>query len=86
MSSNHLELDLTVGKEKEGLYFNLPFEVPQGVERIDIRYRYERYHSYTKDNVMQTEEINVVDLALASNTGDFIFLHHMYLVILFIKF
>ena len=47
MSSNHLELDLTVGKEKEGLYFNLPFEVPQGVERIDIRYRYERYHSYT---------------------------------------
>ena len=72
MPGNHLELDLTIGKEKEGLYFNLPFEVPQGVERMDIRYRYERYHSYTKDNVTQTEEINIVDLALASNTGDFI--------------
>lgn len=72
MSGKHLELDLYIEKEKEGLYFNLPFEIPEGVERLDIRYRYERHRSYTLGQVTQTEEINIVDLALASNTGDFI--------------
>lgn len=72
MPDNHLKLDLYIEKEKEGLYFELPFEVPEGVERMDIRYHYQRHHSYAIDNVTKTEEINIVDLALASNTGDFI--------------
>lgn len=72
MPTTHMELDLFIGKEKEGLYFQLPFVVPENVERMDIRYKYERHRNTTFDGVTKTEEINIIDLALASNTGDFI--------------
>ena len=71
-NTGHIQLELFVGKEKEGLYFELPFEVPEGVERIDIRYGYERRRSSFTDGQAKTEEINVIDLALSSNTGEFI--------------
>lgn len=67
-----IQIDLLIGKDKEGLYFDLPFETPEGVQRIDVRYSYERHRSTTADGVTKKEEINIIDLALASGTGEFI--------------
>lgn len=67
-----IKIDLFVEKEKEGLYFEAPFSVPEGVQRIDIRYGYERYRTVTAEGEDRTEEINIIDLALCSGTDEFI--------------
>lgn len=67
-----VRMELFIGKEKEGSYFELPFEVPSGVFRITVKYKYER-HSVTEiDGVKKTEEINIIDFGLSSNTGEFV--------------
>ena len=65
-------MDILIGKEKEGLYFDLPFQTPKGVQRIDIRYSYERHRSTAVNGVTKNEEINIIDLALSSGAGEFI--------------
>lgn len=67
-----IKIDLLIEKKKEGLYFDLPFQTPEGVQKIDIRYSYERYRTTVHDGITETEEINIVDLALSSNSGEFI--------------
>ncbi len=67
-----VQLEILVGKEKEGLYFDLPFEVPEEVERIDITYSYTRFPTLSSDGSVKTGEVNIIDLALSSNTGEFI--------------
>ena len=56
--TDRLVLDIFIKKEQEGTYFNLPFEVPKNVDRMDIQYSYSRSH--------------IVDLALSSANNEFI--------------
>lgn len=67
-----IKIDLFIEKEKEGLYFDLPFQTPAGVQRMDIRYSYEHSRASVHDGITQKEEINIVDLALSSNTGELV--------------
>lgn len=69
---NTIEVSIIIGREKEGSYFELPFETPQNVQRIDIRYKYERRRSVTLKGGISKEEVNIIDLALSSNSGEFI--------------
>ncbi len=60
-----LTIPLHIGKEREGQYFELPFDVPEGVQRIDVSYSFERYRMI--DGVRT--EFNVIDLGLSSPNG-----------------
>jgi Predicted metal-dependent phosphoesterases (PHP family) len=65
-------IELFIEKEKQGFYLELPFEVPENVQRIDIRYGYERHRTTKIEGIEKSEEVNIIDLALSSNTGEFI--------------
>lgn len=67
-----IKIDLFINKEKEGLYFDLPFETPEGVQRIDVRYSYERHRTTIADGITKKEEINIIDLAICSESGEFV--------------
>lgn len=70
--SKTMVLEVFIGKEKEGLYFDVPFEVPEGVEEIGVRYQYERYRSVACEGITKTQEINIIDLAISSEKAGFI--------------
>lgn len=67
-----MEIELFIEKDKEGLYFDQPFEVPGGVERIDIKYSYTRFITTSHEGADVISQVNIIDLALASNKGEFI--------------
>lgn len=61
----HIEYKITPENRKSYIY--IPFEVPQNVERMEVRYTYDGDHV----NARQTEkEKNVIDFALLDNNGD----------------
>ena len=37
-----IAFERAIRKDEERTYFTLPFEVPEGIERLDIRYDYPR--------------------------------------------
>lgn len=56
----------TVTKSEEKTYIKVPFEVPEGVERIEIRYS----HEGDGANSMPVGEKNVIDFALLDAHGN----------------
>lgn len=66
------KIQLFIDKEKEGQYFELPFDVPENISRIDVRYSYPRHVEVTKDGETQRIEKNIIDLALKNADGQFI--------------
>lgn len=65
--STKLHIEYKVGPDKRKSYIYIPFDVPENVERMDIKYYYEG----DGQNSRQTgKEKNVIDFALIDNNGD----------------
>jgi len=66
-------LELFVEAGQQGTYILLPFNMPPGVERLALRYRYARYHESesTSGNVtiIASQEVNIIDLGLIAPDG-----------------
>lgn len=58
--------------EEERLYFTIPFEVPENIERLDITYTYPRHVETVKDGITLSEERNIIDLALTAGDGEYV--------------
>ena len=61
-----------IHKSEERLYFTIPFEVPVGIERLDIEYHYPRYLQTSEGTATFREEINIIDLALNAPNGEYV--------------
>ncbi|MGI5989425.1 MAG: CehA/McbA family metallohydrolase [Lachnospiraceae bacterium] len=53
-------------KEQEGSYFTVPFEVPEGVTRLDVEYH---YPGHVKGAAGDRRPVNTIDLGLEDETG-----------------
>ena len=66
-------LEFTIEPEQQGQYLLFPFEMPEGVERLDLRYRYERHRESPASAgaavFTAREEINIIDLGLIAPDG-----------------
>jgi len=62
-----LRIDYFVSHEQSDLYLEIPFEVPENVERIDIEYHYEGENVNTNKN---GKDKNVFDFALLDTKGE----------------
>lgn len=58
--------------EEERLYFTIPFEVPENIERLDITYTYPRHVESIVDGVVCSQERNIIDLALTAGDGEYV--------------
>ncbi|MBP3040996.1 CehA/McbA family metallohydrolase [Bacillaceae bacterium Marseille-Q3522] len=67
-----IEIELFVDKEKEEQYLELPFDVPENVDRIDIVYDYQRYDENYQEDSRIIKEINIIDFALEAEDGQFL--------------
>lgn len=69
-----LHLTLFVDHAREGSYFTLPFEVPEGTESIAISYCYDRrppvQHTLGCGTFTSRAEVNVIDLGLLDPKGE----------------
>ena len=61
-----------IRKEEERLYFTIPFEVPENIERMDLYYEYPRHVQREDDGVVCVEERNIIDLALTAGDGEYV--------------
>ncbi len=61
-----------IGKELEGSYFKIPFQVGPGVERIDIAYSYEKMRIASGEGITTGRQVNIVDLSLCGVNGSYI--------------
>ncbi len=73
MTEKVIKIDLEIEPEKQGTYFTIPFEVPPGIESIELVYLYER-RSREEEKLaagMFTAEAenNIIDLGLLSPDG-----------------
>ena len=68
-----LHLSIQIDRSRQGTYFTLPFQVPEGIESITVKYRYERRPEKEQvlDNGVWTAraEVNVIDLGLIDPRG-----------------
>ncbi|MCL7455528.1 MAG: CehA/McbA family metallohydrolase, partial [Anaerolineae bacterium] len=68
-----LHLSVQIEPSQQGTYFTLPFEVPEGVESIALRYRYERWivqeQALDHGLFMARTEDNIIDLGLIDPRG-----------------
>ena len=69
-----LHLSLYIDHEREGTYFPLPFRVPERIESVAIRYRYERHaereEPLNRGAFTGRPEVNIVDLGLLDPRGE----------------
>jgi hypothetical protein len=68
-----LSLELFVEPAQQGSYLRLPFSMPAGIEALDLRYRYKRFHEQetAAGSVAFTsrQEVNIIDLGLIGPDG-----------------
>lgn len=68
-----LEKTLNVEASQQGSYLFLPFDIPEGVQKLRIKYSYQRYADIDKgipNGVFKdTSELNIIDLGLISPHG-----------------
>ncbi len=66
-------IDLQIEHKQQGSYFTIPFEVPSGIESIDLFYTYPRRPSSEEQLpngvFTATPELNIVDLGLVAPDG-----------------
>jgi hypothetical protein len=68
-----LHLSVQIDRSRQGTYFTLPFQVPDGVESLTLQYRYERRPE--KGQVLDggvftaRTEVNIIDLGLIDPKG-----------------
>jgi len=65
-------IKLKIEKDSERQYIPVPFELPEGLERIDVRYRYPRADLAERDGFTLRTNSCVIDLALEAPGGDFV--------------
>lgn len=76
-----MKIDYFVSHEQSDLYIEIPFEVPENVERIDIEYHYEGEDVNTNKN---GKDKNVFDFVLVNADGEDVGtrgnkIHHIYI-------
>jgi hypothetical protein len=69
-----LHLSIRVDHSQQGSYFPLPFQVPEGIESIALRYRYER-HAQREQPLERgvftgRPEVNIIDVGLIDPRGE----------------
>lgn len=73
MRTSEISFTRFIPKQQERTYQELPFRVPEGVCRVDIAYRYERFRKCREQNgILRSREINIVDLALRDAQGTYL--------------
>ena len=73
MKTSQITFREFIPKSKERTYYELPFEVPENVCRIDIEYAYSRHREEPgADGVTLRREVNIVDLALRDAHGGYV--------------
>ncbi len=70
--SNTLTLRTLVRKSEERRYLPVRFEVPEGIERLDIRYTYPRMSAREEAGFTLLQEESCIDLAVFSPGGDLV--------------
>jgi hypothetical protein len=65
-------IKLKIEKDSEEQYIPVPFELPEGLVRIDVRYRYPRADLAERDGFTLRTNSCVIDLALEAPGGDFV--------------
>jgi len=68
-----IKFDLSIDHGQQGSYFTVPFEVPVGIESIELSYQYPRRAAY-KEKLLNgvftaMPEINIVDIGLITPDG-----------------
>ena len=64
--------EIDIAPEREGLYFEVPFDMPEGAARLDVRYAYERRVREETARGVKSVEQNIIDLALTAPGGGYI--------------
>lgn len=64
MSKDTIVIEHFIPKEKEGLYYDLPFDVPEDVERIDLSYKYDKFLYSEENGIVSMTSNAIVDLSL----------------------
>jgi hypothetical protein len=71
--ANTLTIPLHIDHEREGTYFTVPFTLPQNVARLELRYRYARFHEAAAETPVGTFNgrvlENTIDLGLIAPDG-----------------
>mgnify|MGYP001344841158 CR=1 FL=1 len=71
--SDILTIELQIEPARQGQYFTVPFQVPEGVEALTLRYRYARRaatgQALTRGRFAARPERNIVDLGLIAPDG-----------------
>jgi hypothetical protein len=60
----------TYAKDQAGTYTKLPFNMPEGIERIELEYDYPRYTEETLPEGTARREVNIIDLGIYDQNGD----------------
>jgi hypothetical protein len=50
---NVQKVERHISKSEEGTYFEIPFNVPDGAERIDVEYSYRRFRITCDDRCLR---------------------------------
>jgi hypothetical protein len=71
MNETHQILDLFIDHSQQGSYFTLPFEMPEDVESLTLRYVYPRYPEEHDGNALfeSRQQVNIIDLGLIAPDG-----------------
>jgi hypothetical protein len=68
-----ITLQLFIDHGRQGTYFTLPFTMPDGIETLELAYRYDRYDEsetrQEKGAFTSRQEINIIDLGLIAPDG-----------------
>jgi hypothetical protein len=64
-----LRFDQTYTKNQAGTYTKLPFDMPEGIERIELEYDYSRYAEESLPGGTSRRELNVIDLGIYDQDG-----------------
>ncbi|MDR0554265.1 MAG: CehA/McbA family metallohydrolase [Treponema sp.] len=65
-----IRFDQSYSVDDAGKYVKLPFEVPDGIERIEVEYDYPRFVEETLSDGTSRREANIIDLGLYDETGN----------------
>jgi hypothetical protein len=60
----------TYTRDQAGTYTKLPFDMPGGIERVELEYDYPRYAEETLPGGTARRELNVIDLGVYDQNGD----------------
>ena len=70
---DYVNLSIHIDPSQQGSYFTVPFEMPQNMERLTLRYRYARRpeiaHELANGRFTGRDEINIIDLGLIAPDG-----------------